>query len=411
MNELDSSQLSYRIDKFPVNGKARFVMLDRETLRPSIATSIYENSLTSKTESNQGVASELSRINYFLTWAKKYGYDFENALCHGQAIQQRDINAFSAWLSKRGTKRDEKLRKLESKFYNQILQSVSSMFSDFIRLYSEDAGIEKNLIEKSLLINASKDIFKSRNKKIRAKDAAPDLSEKEIAKIETYLRPDDIEKASANKLRDYIIWRMAIEFGLRIGEILALRVEDCPVRRDQTIKIVRIEERGDDYLDPRAPNAPRPKTLSRKLGFIFKNSPLKLCINEYITKHRYRVVEKFGKQKKELIIEGPNLLLLNHKDNDGMPLSSSRAKEIAKEIRKNTGIKFHWHLARHSFFNRAYASIVDRDNYNALKTDLITWGGWQNPDSLQIYINRAKQHRAEVALCFWQENNLWKALQ
>jgi hypothetical protein len=90
------------------------------------------------------------------------------------------------------------------------------------------------------------------------------------------------------------------------------------------------------------------------------------------------------------------------------------ADKIAQSIKKATGVDFHWHLARHAFFNRAYSAVVDVENptvKDARVADLVVWGGWEDPESLGIYSRRARRERAKTPLHLWQQgNNEWKAL-
>ena len=116
-------------------------------------------------------------------------------------------------------------------------------------------------------------------------------------------------------------------------------------------------------------------------------------------------------------MDNPAFLILSHQHDKGHPLSISSLQDIADEIRKGTGIeKFHWHIGRQSFFNRAYAAIYDLKNkhqemYKDRLRDLIYWGGWEDENSLQLYVNRARKERAKMTLCFYQnESNEWKAL-
>ena len=99
---------------------------------------------------------------------------------------------------------------------------------------------------------------------------------------------------------------------------------------------------------------------------------------------------------------------------DGEPLSKSSASHIAKIIRENTGVDFHWHLGRHAFFNRAYFAATQAENDNSFEikmTDLVVWGGWSSEESLQLYSERVRADRARYALSIFQNNdNKWGAL-
>jgi len=262
-----------------------------------------------------------------------------------------------------------------------------------------------------ILIDAQKRMWKDAKVRVRQDSVATDLTDEEISKIESYLRPENrssaVSKAIAN--RDYLIWRMAIEFGMRLGEILAMRVEDCPTRNKPYFSIVRIEERGPDYFDPRT-DAPRPKTLSRDLGYQLSDTAFPKLVSNYISEHRYIRVEHKGRKINRFSLSHKFLIIARN----GNPLSGKMADKIAQSIKKATGVDFHWHLARHAFFNRAYSAVVDVENptvKDARVADLVVWGGWEDPESLGIYSRRARRERAKTPLHLWQQgNNEWKAL-
>lgn len=420
-NELNTSPLGIRISRIMIDRKVRFVIQDRETLKPLIALSIYESYLSKNRTSYNTALTILQKLRFLMTWAKHSNIDIDAILLNGEMIEPRQVNSFSAWLSQRGKlQRDGHIKPI---FINTILGETSRAFRWFADQY---CVINCRASEREINLRLYKDSIKERFAdhcvNLRKKKTADDLTEEEISKIEQFLKPENRLKKSpdlshAQILRDYLIWRLVIEFGLRMGEILALRLEDCPHQHQNHIKIVRIEERGQNYVDPRGAYAPRPKTLSRELGFILKNSPIKKLINDYITKHRRRKVLDHGRKVSKPIIDIPAFLILSHRHDKGVPLSQSSMEDIAADIRIGTGIDhFHWHIGRHAFFNRAYAAVVDlkeKDNelYKDRMSDLIYWGGWESEKSLQLYINRARRERAQMALCFYQMGQSeWKAL-
>ena len=421
--ELDTSPLGIRISRIMLEGKVRFVIQDRETLQPLMALSIYEAYLSKKHSSHNTVHTSLQKLSFLVTWARQSNIDIDTILLSGEMIEPRQVNAFGAWLSQRGKLQSD--GSIKPIIINAILGATSRAFRWFADQYNTAFNCRGS--EREIHIQVYKEAIKKRFSdqclKVRKKTSADDLTEEDISKIEQFLKPENRLKKSpglseAQALRDYLIWRLVIEFGLREGEILALRLEDCPHQQHNYIKIVRIEERGSDYSDPRGVYAPRPKTLTRELGFILKNSPIKKLINDYITKHRRRKVLEHGRRTFKFIMDIPAFLILSHRHDKGVPLSQSSLLDIAAEIREGTGIEyFHWHIGRHAFFNRAYASIVDlkekdSEMHKDRLSDLIYWGGWESEKSLQLYINRARRERAQMALCFYQtEQTEWEALK
>ncbi len=270
-------------------------------------------------------------------------------------------------------------------------------------------------IERNRLIEiqhqASKRAWQTVSKRQPPIDVAPDLSDDDITEIETFL----VGVASCSNpeprwVRAYLLWRLAIEFGFRIGEILALRLEDCPTRADPSFRIVRTDSRN-GLLDPRGIHAPRPKTLGRSLAPIISNTVFPKLYVDYQADHRLRRTRGASGR----IIKGPivshSYLITNE---SGGPLSMFTARSYATTISKETGVAFTWHLARHAFFNRAYAAVARLEDPTARTTrmaDLVYWGGWANPDSLGIYTRRELRERARTAISIWgQQVNRWDAL-
>lgn len=395
----------FRLVAFMLDDKPRFIFENAETLEPSIAVSLYEQYLNLKKGSYNSVQDDLDKVLYLFTWANRENIDIEELLLNGYSFSPAQVRAFAYWLTK--------FSNLADSTYNRVLDVSSAIFVWFIRHYGEFEGDgNKHQIDREKVATSVQALFRNHKKVSRKKTYAEDMSEEDIAKIENFLKPEnrtDADKASA--LRDYLMWRLAIEFGFRAAEIMALRLSDCPHGRQQHIKIVRIEERGKDYSDPRGINMPRPKTLSRDLGFLIENSPIPRLISDYTSEYRYKEINKNGRITKQPIMEH-EFLAISHRRKSGSPLSESGMQRVAQNISEKTGVPFHWHLARHAFFNRAYLSIVEHPDLKERLLDLVYWGGWSDEKSLQLYVNRARRHRAVTALVFWQNGaNKWDALK
>jgi len=419
--QLDISPLGVRLTRFTLGNRVRFIPQDSNTLKPIIALSIYEAYLSKKFSSHNTVYSDLQNVCYLIAWARQSNIDINSILLQGEMLETKQVNLYSAWLNTRGKLHNHE--PLSNGTINKALTSASKLFRWFSEQYASIPG--HTIIERSINLELYKKSIKHRfsenRKKDRKKKSADDLSDEEIKKIQEFLKPENRcaknpKLSLAQAIRDYLIWRLAIEFGLREGEILALRYEDCPHQHKDHISIVRIEDREDDLIDPRGKYAPRPKTLSRELGFILKNSPVRHLITEYISKYRRRSVIKHGKKIFEYIVDH-SFLILSHRHDHGNPLSISSMQNLSQTIASGTGIDhFHWHLCRHAFFNRSYAAIIDfkeKDSelYKDRLEDLIYWGGWESKKSLQLYINRARRERAKSALTFYQTGQSeWEAL-
>ncbi len=396
----------YRIPSFMVGERPRFIFENTMTLVPSVAVSLYEQYLSYKKGSYNSVNDDLDKIAYLYTWANRENIDIEELLLNGYAPQPIQVRAFAYWLSQ--------IDNISLSTYNRVLDVSAAIFVWFIMHYGEFEGRgNKHQLDREKVASSTQALFRNHKKPDRKKRIAEDMSEEDIATIENYLKPENraagVDEATAK--RDYLMWRLAIEFGFRASEILALRLCDCPHGKQQFIKIVRIEERGKDYHDPRGPRMPRPKTLSRDLGFLIENSPIPELISDYVSEYRSIVVLRNGKITKQPVLKH-EFLAISHMRKSGAPLSESGMQRVAQRISEKTGVTFHWHLARHAFFNRAYLSIVNHPELKDKLLDLVYWGGWSDEKSLQLYVNRARRHRATTALVFWQTGtNTWDALK
>lgn len=408
--DLDSSDLRFRTALFVSKGKVRALFVDRETLMPSSAMSVYETHLHEIGQSKNSVLHTLNAMNYFYTWAYRTAdISLDKVLLRGERLKPKYMRAFRAWLADRANTRKNDNEPLDIGYRNAIVTVCSAVFQFFVSQY---ASFEKDSA-KDIAISQIRLDWKNIKTKKRKTKVADDLTEEEIANIEAAMKCEiqigqGVEPAAAH--RNYLMWRLSIEFGMRIGEILLLRLQDLPALDRNNVRIVRVEERGDSYVDPRGTHAPRVKTLSRDLGFVIKNSPIPEQLSIYTTRYRRRMITRHDRKVPQLITEHPFLILEHHRN--GAPLSVSSAQDVAVKIAKDSGVeRFHWHLSRHSFFNRAYAAIANNPDYKDQKKVLQVFGGWENEQSMDIYVARARKERASMALAFWQQgSNVWEAL-
>lgn len=353
---------------------------------------LYEAHLQSIGRSPNSIRNALSNTSYLHVWGQQNGVDVESSFLSGECLMARDIRAFTHWL--RYTYLNRHGDKLSIDTVRSIIAAARAMTTYFVQqYYTPQSGRNERASRIALVIKSQQDVWTSVLPRTHRLPVAPDLSDEEIATIDGWLDPARrIESGVRPEVaaRDQLIWRL-VRVGLRIGEVLALRVGDCPQLRGELLDIVRIEERGQAYTDPRLPYAPRPKTLSRELGVHLYDAELPYLLARYISHHRC-ARRQIGQN---LFIDwelGHDFLIISQ--NSGQPLSIWTAQDIADQISNGTGVKFHWHVARHAFFNRRYAEIADLPNYPALRTDLLYWGGWRNPQSLDIYTRRAVAARA-----------------
>lgn len=372
-----------------------------------IAASIYETHLAHKSDSQKTRSGSLYGAANLYSWADENGIDLDVQLLNGEGLTTPQISAFSAWLRTRlGEGEKTKLSPESRTTHNQTLHFCRQICVHFITQYAtSNSAVAERVMQIELIANSQGREWTRVRIKTRKKRVAPDLTDQELARIEEFLLPENRSRQVGQDIawRDYLLWRLTIEFGLRLGEVLSLRLQDCPALGRNYISVVRIEERDDGVIDPRGAHAPRPKTLSRDLRFLWKETRFPHLIAQYTTRFRRASLKEHGRQVHRWILPHPFLIVATN----GKPLSISTANDVASAIKAATGIKFHWHLARHAFFNRMYL----RAKTNQELQDLVYWGGWESEKSLEIYSRRARADRAKGVMRSENEKWSWTALQ
>lgn len=409
---LQGDVLPFQLASVNVLGKGiRHLLINRKNGLPMPAASLFEVNLSQRSGSYNTCRTALYDLAYLYSWASETGIDLDKLLLLGLGLSRPNIRSFTAWLRNRNKTDSGFIPLSKRNSINAKLNSCSVACVWFINQFATSQSVTHREIETQMLVKSQKQAWNEAKLKSFKSNVAPDLTDQEISAIEVFLNPDNRHRTISKDLafRDYLFWRMAIEFGMRMGEILAMRTSDCPSLNAPYFRIIRIEERGVSYHDPRR-KPPRPKTRSRDLGFLFHNTRFPYLVSNYITEHRLPWITRNGRRVRKLIL--PHNFLITTQN--GTPLSIRTAHSIAHDIREATGINFYWHIARHAFFNRAYSdlsSIKDREKYRAKFDDLVWWGGWSNPDSLNQYICRARADRARNPLRDFQNGaREWIAL-
>lgn len=395
-------------DPFPIalrrfidaNGQPNGMLVNRDTFAPSIPGSLYAASLARRCASPNTLYRYLQFAQALLSWGLESGVDLDQRLLHGLPLSGGEIEYYGLWLERRLKRGQAKLQQPSVVTFNAYLIGAEEMINWFMDHYFEPIGRDRGVAIESQRA-ASHRWWKRVRKVSRSEKVAPDLSDDEISEIETFLGgASKGPQAKSSWIRAYLIWRLAIEFGFRIGEILALRLEDCPTRLDPTFRIVRIEDRT-GKPDPRGLKAPRPKTLGRALAPVISNTVFPRLVIDYQADHRLKKARRPNGQTAWRPVLGHTYLLVS---DSGDPLPSPSAKSLAEAIARETGVPFNWHLARHAFFNRAYAAVANLEDPTLRASrmeDLVYWGGWRDSNSLSIYTARARRERARTSVAIW----------
>ena len=388
---------------FVIGWRIRHVVLERANGRPVRALALYEAARAARRVSPNTVRNELHAMNHLFEWGDDAGIDVGERLLLGDGLEPVEVRMFAHWL--RSPRRVHPISLVRA---NAILALCQTVCVWFCRTHIQIPG---NPVERSIRLNvvveAQRNAWGRELMKLGGLTVAPDLTDDEIFAVEKFLDPAR-RVASGTDLRvatrDHLFWKIILEMGLRVGELLALRLDDCPRPGREYLSIVRIDQRGGDELDPRAPYAPRPKTLSRDLGFIQPDTMLPQLISLYASRYRYATAISTTPSSRHFVLDHPFVFVAYP---SGRPLSLSAATRIAERIAMGSGVAaFHWHIVRHAFFNRAYAAVAARPDNEALITHLVYYGGWRRRESLEIYVRSAVRQNALRSQRVWQSEVL-----
>lgn len=374
-------------------GRARHHLIDVATGRLSTAGGLYAAYLSQQYSPNT-VRNQLNQLSHLFSHGEAVGLPVEQRLLRGEGFEPREVRGFVEDLK---GYRDTAGERLKTGTVQAVLTSCRRTSVFFLEQFHMPGGDLQTRRERLAAARAY-EIASWEGATPRGGTAplstAPDLTTEQVEAIENHLLPESRVAAGEREEvahRDYLIWLLTFRMGMRIGEVLALRLEDCPTGPNGVLRIVRVEDRGQAYRDPRAPHAPRPKTLGRELRVLDRVPVLPQVIAQYTSQHHYHRVRRGSVTVRGWNHDHP-FLILDH--TSGQPLSCQGAQYVAARVARCVGFPFHWHLARHAFFNRYYKEIATKDNFNALLTDMCYWGGWSDERSHSIYIRSALRERA-----------------
>lgn len=390
--------LEYKVVKFSDGRLARYMLVANGTGTPSLSASVYEVAYSmGNRRFKSSIRTMLYHVAFMLTWARVNVVDVELMLLEGKGIDFKSIRKFSRWLEKfiYPTQVGDQI----NRYVTKVLHSCSSFSLWFVENFTPlvSSQLDSN-VSYMKLIDSHKKAWSDVMGGGKLDPIAQDLTDDELRMIEVLLRArlDNASDKRGMHLRNYILWRLILRFGLRIGEALALRLQDLNLTGQYpSLEIVRIDERGSDYKDPRTPNNPLVKTYGRLLYFASDDEEVIEYIDEYLSEYRVKADQK---NRSTVFLKHDFLFVSHGSSNAGNPLSCSSAGKLARNIRLECVDDFHWHIVRHAVFNRLYEAASLLEN-NATQIDHIVYmGGWGSPTSLRSYSRRAIRDMARSRL-------------
>ncbi len=327
------------------------------------------------------LASNLRVLGKLYRWTQEAaGFDLDDHLTEGCTLQNREIESLARSFRSAGG-----VQELDTGTFDQHLAIVE----DFLKwsLDSENRGGRRSIDLVQLAQERSRIglILHSLRAGARATDRIEPLEEAEIRAIRNSIGPRrDAQGALSfpevfsphTRLRNWLMFEVALELGIRRGELLKLRLDSLPRGADDGIRVLR---RPDDPHDSRS-KEPAVKTAERVIP---ASSNLLAAIRAYLT---------YPRPMGRVSGKSPYLFVAR----SGSPVSMDTADDVIAAIGGHSGVSpLSWHRLRHTWAERMAEAFADQPNG---MDRLVYLGGWTNPQSATRYIQRALASQAKDAV-------------
>jgi len=330
----------------------------------------------------------LYAVSKLYRWAEQVAkIDLEALLSRGETLIARQLESLVGYL------REQTARSVQSVISPNTLNKQLYAIEDFLVWaldHTQTQARHTNLLHTQAQRGQLTTTLWSLHFRGHPTQRIEPLNETEITTVRRVLAPQRNPQGQwlfpdcftvTNALRNWLMVEMALELGLRVGELLKLRLDSLP-RGGQHALLVR--RHPDDPYDTRQ-HEPAVKTAERGLPL---SAPLLTALRLYVTSR-----PPFGRVSGK----SPYLFVTD----EGKPLSRGRAHDILQVVSQHTGIHpLSWHRFRHTWAERMATHLLEVPNG---LDQLMYLGGWTNPQSPQRYVQNAVAQQAQASLRAWQE--------
>ncbi len=317
--------------------KKRYLLLDEQG-KPVISVAKYLKFL------DQTGKSSNTQKTYCYALKQYFDYLGEIDKNYMEIILQ-DLSTFVGWLRNpynidNVTPFKEVKAKRTERTINLTVTVVTAFYDYLYRNQALEEDVRDRLMKevfiggprryKSFLhhVNAGKPVSKNILKLRELRRKVKILEKKEIEAL----------YVSTSNIRDRFLISLLFETGLRIGEALALSLEDFIFDHKHGHRI-RLRDRGE------LSNGAKLKTGERE---IYVSQKLMNLYDDYL----YEVID-------EMEIDTNFLFVKLHGKNKGFPMTDWDVRALFKRLREKTGIKVHPHLLRHTHATLFYRETKD----------------------------------------------------
>lgn len=225
------------------------------------------------------------------------------------------------------------------------------------------------------------------------KDLRKGLNDQEVAFLIETLNPNFSDTKTHNKAvryRNYIAVMIMLNYGLRAGELLCLRVEDVQIGAISSVRVIR---RPPDINDKRKP---RPKIKRNGRVLPIDNAKFVSELDDYIMYWREILLQNAKEDSEYLILS-----------DDGRPLSQSSLTQFFQILRAKHNEQLPEHLSakalRHTFSSKIERTLRSAGmDEERRKQALAYLRGDSSLNSQSVYIAQEIEEQAHAAMKQYQ---------
>jgi integrase len=419
-NYVRKGVMMYKLEILIFDNGERYIILMGEDGMPHFYVTLYVTSELRSKDAVNTIANRLKAILWLFEWEKKHdrclAEEFEQAqfLTIGDILSLRDHMKLNAVEQK---KHDTGKAKLKRRVINlndstSIITTVASVSRDhqynrmtamaeYLHFLATVTNQFRNNPTVTKAIRDMSEALKKHRPKGRGRNVADELDSSslpdglldefmDIANIDNPLNPF---KSPTVKLRNYLIFRLLRETGIRRGEVLSLDMSYLELHGDKPF--IWIRRKHDDKYDPRT-RQPVSKTKERKYPISKDTAQL---LDDYILNERVSTPNT---------TKHPYLFVTHRKcATQGQPISGSYFNNDIIGMMKNVDTRFsviHAHLFRHewnfSFSEKCEAAGIPPEEAAKMRMHLM---GHSSEKSGEIYNKRYVKEKANKAVLEQQE--------
>lgn len=384
------------------DGERYPALIDQDGIPLFYPTLYVTSKLRGQSASLQTMRNQLQDITVLIKWELANGRDLIKEFTSGiflgtpdvvslRDFAKQDMRAYEAWGKKNNSSSGKNMRLIEANItsivpiksitkiyhYNRMstLASYIEFLASVLNQHRNDSKVTTEIERMCRTIKNHRPKGLSTYADDPDEKSPPPEIVQEFMEIVSTNHPLNPFKNESIRLRNSIIFDLFKAFGIRLGEILSLRIDKLMLRNSPTFKVERLH---DDIFDPRA-NQPVAKTKARILAL---ERELADKINDYVLNHRSKIPQA---------VKHPYLFVVHHKgETYGQPLTeSSLSNDVIGRMRK-VSPKFRV-ISAHKFRHNAnyeFSEFIDKSNEDIK----------QNPNEEGKIIDDAKERKMRAYL-------------